>query len=133
MRWIPVRRKFHRDESLSSPALTGGCRESSLSNIGLHCRANDRISVGFQEVTQSLQLPGEGSDLFHVSVVIREAGPQVDVPARQHAELAKKRAIIVGRGYRDVLVLTDRHLGKSVRGTISVSYTHLTLPTILRV
>ena len=41
---------------------------------------NDRIGVCLQEVTLRLQLPGEGSNLFHVGIMSRQLAVKSTCP-----------------------------------------------------
>jgi hypothetical protein len=60
----------------------------------------DRIRIGLQQIPSLFQGSRVGGDLAHVGVVVRDACRQVNTPARERAEEAKERAVVIGRVVR---------------------------------
>ena len=76
---------------------------------------------------------------FHVMDAIRRFGPLSRVEISEHTELSQTTVSAITAALLDDSLITSEHTGAvrdAARGrprVMPVSYTHLTLPTILRV
>ena len=111
---------------LNSPQKRGVCtRVGTMTpkkpNSALRKYARVRLS---NNIEVNAYIPGIGHNLQEHSVVLVRGGRVKDLPGvRYH----------IVRGALDTSGVDGRKQGRSLYGTKTVSYTHLTLPTILRV